>query len=80
MASVPDSIGPRPFRFTVPALADVFTLLALGHLTRRMAPAPGPDSRDDQRHPVTDPPADGPTRLVGQVRPTLRSHGLHLSE
>ncbi|WP_176710361.1 hypothetical protein [Streptomyces sp. Wb2n-11] len=40
MASILDSIGPRPFRFTVPALADVFTLLALGHLTRRMAPAP----------------------------------------
>ncbi|MFF1794205.1 prenyltransferase/squalene oxidase repeat-containing protein [Kitasatospora sp. NPDC058263] len=38
--SIPDSIGPRPFGFHVPALADVFTLLALGHLTRRLAPAP----------------------------------------
>jgi squalene-hopene/tetraprenyl-beta-curcumene cyclase len=37
--SVPDSIGPRPFAFTVPALADTFTLLALGHLTHRLAPA-----------------------------------------
>ncbi|MGW7328279.1 prenyltransferase/squalene oxidase repeat-containing protein [Streptomyces sp. NPDC054840] len=71
MASVADSIGPRPFRFTVPALADVFSLLALGHLTRRTAPAPGPDTCDDQRYPVTGPPADGPTRLVGQSRPTL---------
>ena len=40
IASIPDSIGPRPFGFTVPALADVFALLALGHLTRRIAPAP----------------------------------------
>lgn len=40
IASIPDSIGPRPFGFTVPALADVFTLLALGHLTRRLDPAP----------------------------------------
>ncbi|MFE7932800.1 prenyltransferase/squalene oxidase repeat-containing protein [Streptomyces sp. NPDC057456] len=38
IASIPDSIGPRPFRFTVPALADIFTLLALGHLTHRLAP------------------------------------------
>jgi squalene-hopene/tetraprenyl-beta-curcumene cyclase len=37
--SVPDSIGPRPFGFTVPALADVFALLALGHLARRLPPA-----------------------------------------
>ena len=40
IASIADSIGPRPFGFTVPALADVFTLLALGHLTRRLNPAP----------------------------------------
>ncbi|MYV41894.1 hypothetical protein GT030_24255 [Streptomyces sp. SID1328] len=40
ISSVADSIGPRPFGFTVPALADVFTLLALGHLTRRLAPTP----------------------------------------
>ncbi|MEU9097329.1 prenyltransferase/squalene oxidase repeat-containing protein [Streptomyces sp. NPDC048361] len=39
IASVPDSIGPRPFGFTIPALADVFTLLALGHLTHRITPA-----------------------------------------
>ncbi|MFF1786826.1 prenyltransferase/squalene oxidase repeat-containing protein [Kitasatospora sp. NPDC058243] len=42
IASTPDSIGPRPFGFTVPALADIFTLLALGHLTRRLAPLPLP--------------------------------------
>jgi squalene-hopene/tetraprenyl-beta-curcumene cyclase len=40
IVSIPDSIGPRPFGFTVPALADAFTLLALGHLARRLAPAP----------------------------------------
>ncbi|MCX5205571.1 terpene cyclase/mutase family protein [Streptomyces sp. NBC_00237] len=34
----PDSIGPRPFVFTVPALADIFTLLALSHLTGRTVP------------------------------------------
>ncbi|MFD4922287.1 prenyltransferase/squalene oxidase repeat-containing protein [Streptomyces goshikiensis] len=45
IASIPDSIGPRPVGFTVPALADTFALLALGHLTRRLAlapPQPGP--------------------------------------
>lgn len=39
IAGVPDSIGPRPFGFTVPVLADVFSLLALGHLTHRLTPA-----------------------------------------
>ncbi|MGW0802603.1 prenyltransferase/squalene oxidase repeat-containing protein [Nonomuraea sp. NPDC002799] len=33
MHSVPDSIGPRPFTFRVAALADIFPLLALGHLS-----------------------------------------------
>ncbi|MFD9333153.1 prenyltransferase/squalene oxidase repeat-containing protein [Streptomyces sp. NPDC060028] len=42
IAGVPDSIGPRPFGFTVPALADVFTLLAFGHLTHRLTPARHP--------------------------------------
>ncbi|MEU7428605.1 prenyltransferase/squalene oxidase repeat-containing protein [Streptomyces sp. NPDC040750] len=40
ISSVPDSIGPRPFGFTVPVLADVFALLALGHLIRRCQPSP----------------------------------------
>ncbi len=40
VASIPDSIGPRPFRFTVPVLADVFALLALGHLNHRLPPTP----------------------------------------
>ena len=40
IASIPDSIGPRPFRFTVPVLADVFALLALGHLNHRLPPTP----------------------------------------
>ncbi|MFI6847803.1 prenyltransferase/squalene oxidase repeat-containing protein [Kitasatospora sp. NPDC050467] len=39
IVGLPDSIGPRPFGFTVPALADAFTLLALGHLTHRLATA-----------------------------------------
>lgn len=37
IAAIPDSIGPRPLRFTIPVLADIFTLLALGHLTHRIA-------------------------------------------
>ncbi|MFC7308933.1 prenyltransferase/squalene oxidase repeat-containing protein [Streptomyces monticola] len=36
MDSVSDSIGPRPFIFTVPALGDIFPLLALGHLRHRL--------------------------------------------
>ncbi|XUZ94156.1 prenyltransferase/squalene oxidase repeat-containing protein [Streptomyces araujoniae] len=40
-----DSIGPRPFVFTVPVLADVFTVLALGHLARRTTPAPDVSGR-----------------------------------
>ena len=51
--SLPDSIGPRPFGFAVPALADVFALLALGHLTRRLAPAPHDRGR------ATTPPPQG---------------------
>lgn len=38
--SVPDSIGPRGFVFSIPVLADIFALLALGHLARRISPAP----------------------------------------
>ncbi|AUG75171.1 hypothetical protein CFP65_0190 [Kitasatospora sp. MMS16-BH015] len=37
--AVSDSIGPRPFVFTVPVLPEIFTLLALGHLSERLAPA-----------------------------------------
>ncbi|MFH8573877.1 prenyltransferase/squalene oxidase repeat-containing protein [Streptomyces sp. NPDC017993] len=39
IAGLADSIGPRPFGFTIPALADTFTLLALGHLNHRLTPA-----------------------------------------
>ncbi len=39
IAALSDSIGPRPFGFTIPALADIFTLLALGHLAHRLTPA-----------------------------------------
>jgi squalene-hopene/tetraprenyl-beta-curcumene cyclase len=38
--SVPDSIGPRGFVFSIPVLADIFALLALGHLAHRIDPAP----------------------------------------
>ncbi|MGW0552042.1 prenyltransferase/squalene oxidase repeat-containing protein [Streptomyces altiplanensis] len=41
ISSVSDSIGPRPFGFTVPVLADVFALLALGHLIHRCQPSAG---------------------------------------
>lgn len=34
--TVSDSIGPRPFIFTVPLLADIFALLALGHVVHRL--------------------------------------------
>ncbi|MGF1425371.1 prenyltransferase/squalene oxidase repeat-containing protein [Kitasatospora sp. LaBMicrA B282] len=39
LEALSDSIGPRPFVFTVPALPEIFTLLALGHLSDRLAPA-----------------------------------------
>ncbi|MFJ9523669.1 prenyltransferase/squalene oxidase repeat-containing protein [Kitasatospora sp. NPDC101801] len=45
VTSRPDSIGPRLFTFTVPVLAEIFTLLALGHLHHRLAPAVVPASR-----------------------------------
>ncbi|MFJ3791515.1 hypothetical protein [Kitasatospora sp. NPDC090091] len=44
--SRPDSIGPRPFVFTVPALAEIFTLLAFGHLTQRLT-SPEPRAAHD---------------------------------
>ncbi len=34
--SVSDSIGPRPFLFHVPVLADIFALMALGHVRSRI--------------------------------------------
>ncbi|MGW7294534.1 prenyltransferase/squalene oxidase repeat-containing protein [Streptomyces xiamenensis] len=45
VTSRPDSIGPRLFTFTVPVLAEIFTLLALGHLHHRLVPAVLPASR-----------------------------------
>jgi squalene-hopene cyclase-like protein len=38
--TVPDSIGPRPLVFSIPALPDIFALLALGHVTAACHPAP----------------------------------------
>jgi len=37
--SPPDMVGPRPFPYHVPVLADAFTLLALGHLVSRIQPS-----------------------------------------
>ncbi|MFH8974242.1 prenyltransferase/squalene oxidase repeat-containing protein [Streptomyces sp. NPDC017890] len=39
IVSTPDMLGPRPFPYHVPLLTDVFTLLALGHLTPRIRPS-----------------------------------------
>ncbi|MGW7277484.1 prenyltransferase/squalene oxidase repeat-containing protein [Streptomyces sp. NPDC054844] len=39
IVSAPDMLGPRPFPYHVPLLADAFTLLALGHLSRRIRPS-----------------------------------------
>ncbi|MFJ9446720.1 prenyltransferase/squalene oxidase repeat-containing protein [Kitasatospora sp. NPDC101235] len=38
--SISDSIGPRPFVFRIPVLSDIFTLLAFGHVSHRMALIP----------------------------------------
>ncbi|MCX4461263.1 terpene cyclase/mutase family protein [Streptomyces sp. NBC_01728] len=38
ITSPPDILGPRPFPYHVPVLADAFALLALGHLSRRIRP------------------------------------------
>ncbi|MFI1286520.1 prenyltransferase/squalene oxidase repeat-containing protein [Streptomyces sp. NPDC020858] len=44
--SLADSIGPRPFGFTIPTLADTFALLALGHLAHHLThPAPRPPAQ-----------------------------------
>ncbi|MFB9535580.1 MULTISPECIES: prenyltransferase/squalene oxidase repeat-containing protein [Streptomyces] len=64
IASIPDSIGPRPFGFTVPGLADVFTLLALGHLTRRLEPAP-----------CRIPPVTNADKGQGVIRSSPARHG-----
>jgi squalene-hopene/tetraprenyl-beta-curcumene cyclase len=37
--SPPDMVGPRPFVYHIPILADIFALLAHGHLTSRLAPS-----------------------------------------
>ncbi|MEU3220256.1 hypothetical protein [Streptomyces sp. NPDC006971] len=45
ISATSDSIGPRPFIFTVPSLAEVFTLLALGHRTTQPTPWLPPRAR-----------------------------------
>lgn len=52
IASRPDSIGPRPFIFNIPALTDNYVLLGLAHCSRRLdrvrLPAPtGPRLLDE---------------------------------
>ncbi len=39
--SRPDSLGPRPFAYDVPALADAFVLMALGRISRARGAMPG---------------------------------------
>ncbi|CAM5509839.1 hypothetical protein STENM223S_03089 [Streptomyces tendae] len=73
IAGVADSIGPRPFGFTVPALADVFTLLALGHLTRRLEPTScrtPPMASDNKGEPDV---ASTPARRRAARRPSLNA-------
>ncbi|MFI6729126.1 prenyltransferase/squalene oxidase repeat-containing protein [Streptomyces atratus] len=52
--SPPDMLGPRPFPYDVPVLADAFALLALGHLSRRIRPcrAAVPGRRHSGSRPV----------------------------
>ncbi|MBH1934494.1 hypothetical protein I5Q34_09375 [Streptomyces sp. AV19] len=69
VASVPDSVGPRPFGFTIPVLADIFALLALGHLTRRIQPG---GSRRAPSHP---PHAHGSDHAHHGPEPTLAVPG-----
>ncbi|MGA5134214.1 prenyltransferase/squalene oxidase repeat-containing protein [Streptomyces olivoreticuli] len=57
IAGVPDSIGPRPFGFAIPVLTDAFTLLALGHLTHRVAPEAPTTARTPTRPALLDPTA-----------------------
>lgn len=38
ITSRPDGLGPRPFVYEIPALASIFPLLALAHLTARTTP------------------------------------------
>lgn len=52
--SVSDSIGPRPFIFHVPLLADIFALMALGHVRRRVEDA-SRDARPGRRTGLPEP-------------------------
>lgn len=36
--SIADTVGPRPFVFDIPALANIFVLLAFGHVAHRLEP------------------------------------------
>ncbi|MFD8812230.1 prenyltransferase/squalene oxidase repeat-containing protein [Streptomyces sp. NPDC059627] len=73
--SVPDSIGPRPFGFTIPVLADVFTLLALGHLTHRITPEAPRTGGRPTRWALPDPTACR-THLGHPAASHRRSHTL----
>lgn len=53
--SPPDAIGPRPFVYQIPALASIFSLLALAHLDARITPAARLYPQRSQEHKtVTD--------------------------
>ncbi|SFN95766.1 squalene-hopene/tetraprenyl-beta-curcumene cyclase [Streptomyces sp. cf124] len=69
ISSLADSIGPRPFGFAVPALADVFTLLALGHLTRRLGPTPCRTTPMDGEHKGEPDTASSPAVAGLPIRP-----------
>ncbi|MER6503148.1 hypothetical protein ABT218_28245 [Streptomyces sp. NPDC001455] len=58
ISATSDSIGPRPFIFAVPSLAEVFTLLALGHLVTAPHSRPtGCRTAHDRQH------GDGPVAV-----------------
>jgi squalene-hopene/tetraprenyl-beta-curcumene cyclase len=60
IASISDSIGPRPFIFHVPLLADVFALMALGHVNARFGGLPDRSIGATSRHALERPRRSAP--------------------
>lgn len=55
VVSPPDALGPRPFVYQIPALASIYSLLALAHLDARITPATRlRPQRSHQHKTVTD--------------------------
>jgi hypothetical protein len=50
--SPPDQTGPRPLRFTIPVLADIFVLLAMSQLCGEAHSAPAIGTTSDGRRPM----------------------------